>query len=441
MLISKVITLLSIVGAFTTATPTDVEKRATGFVTRSGRGFVMNGEPFYFVGTNAYWATGLSSEDLTSLFTQMNAAGMKVLRIFGFSDNVGGPENGYLQYWEGSNNTPNPAAFAAQIDPIINGAEAAGIKIVIPMIDNWGPSINTYIQQILGSSATHDTFYTNSQIISAYKKFVNFFVNRYINSPAVFAWELMNEPQCAGDDGRSSSSACGAPMVTSWIQTMSSYIKSIDSQHMVTVGDEGWFSTAQGYGSTIPYNKAIDWVTNLQISTVDYGTVHMYPDSWGEPDSWGSQWITDHAQQANTYGKPVVLEEFGTTNANNRYNILTSWLDTAYSGNFNGVQYWQFVGSFPSGYQSPNDGNGISTSESSYNLIKSLASQMNAKSGGSGNSSPTTTSTKPTSSSTSGSGGTVAHWGQCGGIGWTGGTVCQSPYTCQFSNDWYSQCL
>ncbi|KIJ43285.1 carbohydrate-binding module family 1 protein [Sphaerobolus stellatus SS14] len=25
---------------------------------------------------------------------------------------------------------------------------------------------------------------------------------------------------------------------------------------------------------------------------------------------------------------------------------------------------------------------------------------------------------------------TVPHWGQCGGIGWTGPTVCAAPYTC-----------
>ncbi|CAA7260360.1 unnamed protein product [Cyclocybe aegerita] len=34
-----------------------------------------------------------------------------------------------------------------------------------------------------------------------------------------------------------------------------------------------------------------------------------------------------------------------------------------------------------------------------------------------------------------------AHYGQCGGQGWTGPTVCQAPYTCTFSNQWYSQCL
>ncbi|KAJ7754215.1 carbohydrate esterase family 1 and carbohydrate-binding module family 1 protein [Mycena maculata] len=49
---------------------------------------------------------------------------------------------------------------------------------------------------------------------------------------------------------------------------------------------------------------------------------------------------------------------------------------------------------------------------------------------------PTTSSAPPTSTS-----GTVAEYGQCGGIGWTGGTVCISPFTCQVSNAYYSQCL
>ncbi|KAK2015653.1 family 10 glycosyl hydrolase [Colletotrichum eremochloae] len=35
----------------------------------------------------------------------------------------------------------------------------------------------------------------------------------------------------------------------------------------------------------------------------------------------------------------------------------------------------------------------------------------------------------------------AAHWGQCGGIGFTGPTTCVSPYTCVKVNDWYSQCI
>ncbi|KLO11339.1 hypothetical protein SCHPADRAFT_831275 [Schizopora paradoxa] len=58
---------------------------------------------------------------------------------------------------------------------------------------------------------------------------------------------------------------------------------------------------------------------------------------------------------------------------------------------------------------------------------------------------PAPTSTHPTTTTppvqSSPAAGTVAHWGQCGGIGFTGGTVCQAPYTCQAANAYYSQCL
>ncbi|KAK7696541.1 hypothetical protein QCA50_001199 [Cerrena zonata] len=34
----------------------------------------------------------------------------------------------------------------------------------------------------------------------------------------------------------------------------------------------------------------------------------------------------------------------------------------------------------------------------------------------------------------------VAVWGQCGGIGWTGGTTCDAGNACIKLNDYYSQC-
>ncbi|KIN02410.1 carbohydrate-binding module family 1 protein [Oidiodendron maius Zn] len=55
-----------------------------------------------------------------------------------------------------------------------------------------------------------------------------------------------------------------------------------------------------------------------------------------------------------------------------------------------------------------------------------------------------TSVTNPTSSTSSATGGSatgVAHWGQCGGQGYTGSTTCVAPYTCQAQNQWYSQCL
>lgn len=68
-----------------------------------------------------------------------------------------------------------------------------------------------------------------------------------------------------------------------------------------------------------------------------------------------------------------------------------------------------------------------------------IQSKLSSSSGG-GGPTTTTTSTSPTGTSPGGS-GTVAHWGQCGGTGYSGATSCQSPYTCTVINAYYSQCL
>lgn len=53
----------------------------------------------------------------------------------------------------------------------------------------------------------------------------------------------------------------------------------------------------------------------------------------------------------------------------------------------------------------------------------------------------TSSAAAPTTTSGSGSSsGYVAQWGQCGGEGYTGSTVCASPYTCTYSSIWWSQC-
>ncbi|EED15485.1 alpha-galactosidase, putative [Talaromyces stipitatus ATCC 10500] len=50
------------------------------------------------------------------------------------------------------------------------------------------------------------------------------------------------------------------------------------------------------------------------------------------------------------------------------------------------------------------------------------------------------TSTTTTTTTSSSGQSLQTQWGQCGGQGWTGPTECQSPYTCQVQNDYYSQC-
>ncbi|KAM3087041.1 1 carbohydrate esterase [Clarireedia jacksonii] len=84
-------------------------------------------------------------------------------------------------------------------------------------------------------------------------------------------------------------------------------------------------------------------------------------------------------------------------------------------------------------------GYGTEYGQQALSFINSqLAASGTSPTGSTTASVPGTTST-PSSPAPSGS--TVAHWGQCGGTGYTGSTVCESPYTCQAANAYYSQCL
>lgn len=74
--------------------------------------------------------------------------------------------------------------------------------------------------------------------------------------------------------------------------------------------------------------------------------------------------------------------------------------------------------------------------------IDSTFSGTSGSGSGSTPSKPSTTTAAAAHASTPASGGaTVAEYGQCGGAGWTGATVCVAGTTCQVQNSYYSQCL
>ena len=52
---------------------------------------------------------------------------------------------------------------------------------------------------------------------------------------------------------------------------------------MVALGDEGWFDTASIGDGSYAYSgyEGVDFVKNLAIPTLDYGTFHCYPNQWG----------------------------------------------------------------------------------------------------------------------------------------------------------------
>ncbi|CAD6445630.1 79267160-408f-4d49-9a68-81f065f13522 [Sclerotinia trifoliorum] len=58
-----------------------------------------------------------------------------------------------------------------------------------------------------------------------------------------------------------------------------------------------------------------------------------------------------------------------------------------------------------------------------------------------GNTTATAPATTSSSNPTSVPEVKAAHWAQCGGNGFTGSTVCEDPYKCVVSSEWYSQCI
>jgi mannan endo-1,4-beta-mannosidase len=178
-------------------------------------------------------------------------------------------------------------------------------------------------------------WYTSAAAQAQYKAYIAAVVSRYKTSAAIFAWELANEPRCSG---------CATSVITTWATSISAYIKSLDSNHMVTLGDEGFGLTTLSDGS-YPFTTGpgLNWTTNLAIPSIDFGTYHLYPGSWGEADSWGTLWVQAHAEAVNAIGKPVILEEYGAT----VHADEAAWQAEVLATETAGDMYCEWIGSSP----------------------------------------------------------------------------------------------
>lgn len=288
---------------------------ASGNVYADGTEFKLDGSNFYFAGTNAYWLPFLKSDDdISSAMKQMADAGLKVVRTWGFSDQDSTNEGSYPAYfqsWADGKPTINDGDDGLKrLDAVVSAAEDAGLKLVIPFTNNWEDygGMDVYVRNV-ASDPTHDQFYTNDDIKQYFKDYIEAVVSRYSDSTAIFAWELANEPRCKGTSMEASSS-CNTDTITSWVDEISEYIKSLDSNHMVTVGDEGFFNKDSddwiNNGS-----EGVDFEANLALSNIDFGTFHLYPDSWSITSDQCTKFISDHADASASAKKPVLFEEYG----------------------------------------------------------------------------------------------------------------------------------
>lgn len=63
---------------------------------------------------------------------------------------------------------------------------------------------------------------------------------------------------------------------------MASFVKSIDRNHLLEAGLEGFYgqSTPQRKSLNPGFNIGTDFIANNRIPGIDFATVHLYPDQW-----------------------------------------------------------------------------------------------------------------------------------------------------------------
>ncbi len=345
------------VGLFAAAAlvvPTLVSAGNVGFVRAQGGQFVLNGSVFRFVGTNAYYMaimTALGSpahaDDQIAL---AQALGFTVMRVWGFAD---GPSDGMgASAFQPSAGVYNETSFQA-LDYVLYKADLAGIRLIIPLV-NGNPSYGGYAQYLdwCAPGGSERTFYESGACRSLYKSYVAYVLNRvntyngrrYKDDPTVFAWELANEPhvtQYADPSGQ---------VMTAWVADLAAYFKSIDSNHMVATGEEGYDTTAAGYSGLAAYNgqawlfdgnKGSSFQANTADPHIDFGSIHLYPEYWNLSVAQGSTWIADHARIARALGKPLVLGEFGASQ--NTAASFDGWMTTWEAEQVGGALAWQVM--------------------------------------------------------------------------------------------------
>lgn len=337
--------------------------------------FTLGGEPFCFAGTNNYYLIYKSRKMVDDVFDAAQGMGLKVMRLWGYLDrgsldntvrNVDGAgEKGgvYFQYWDPKTQRPaynDGATGLEHLDYVLDAARKRGIKVIVVLTNNWKDfgGMDQYL--VWYGRNEHQQFYSDPTIVHAYKDWIAHVVGRknsitgtaYRDDPTIFAWELGNEPRCTNSGAFDHAADCQPAMVTHWADDVSAYIHSLDSNHLVSVGDEGFF--AGGDSAGYDGSEGVDHAALLALKHIGFGTYHLYPETWGHRTSWASQWIEDHIAAAQAVGKPTLLEEYGIIARRNAQGAVTDdarrrgayerWHEVVAKRGGNAALFWMLAG-------------------------------------------------------------------------------------------------
>jgi len=295
--------------------------------------FVKDGQPFCFAGTNNYYLIYKSQQAALDVLDVAVKMKLRVLRMWAYLDrgsldgtmpNIREPghkEGFYFQHWDPVAGRPaynDGSDGLERLDWVLAEARKRGIALTLVLTNNWRDfgGMDQYL--LWYGLSKHHEFYTNDRVRAAFKDWLEHVVTRvssidgmrYIDDPAIFAWELANEPRTINYESYDSPDGWDKTTITRWADEMSTFVKSLDPNHMVAVGDEGFLDGGRNnWAYEAPYG--VDNEAFTRLPNVDFGTYHLYPDHWGLGHRFGNDWIEDHIAVSRRVDKPMVLEEYG----------------------------------------------------------------------------------------------------------------------------------
>ncbi|KAK3118249.1 hypothetical protein QOZ80_9BG0696220 [Eleusine coracana subsp. coracana] len=362
-------------------------------VERRGPHLWASGRPFVVHGFNTYWLMYFAADPatrpaVTAALAEAADAGLNVCRTWAFND--GGDRALQIRPF-----SYDEEVFQA-LDFVISEARKHKIRLILSFCNNWedygGKAQYVRWGKEAGLELTSDDdFFSDLTVKSYYKAFVKAVLTRtntitneaYKDDPTILAWELINEPRCRSDPS--------GDTLQVWIEEMASYVKSIDSVHLLEIGVEGFYgpSTPElSYVNPDAYsaNAGTDFIRNHRVPGIDLASVHVYSDTW-LPHSvedlhlnFVKTWMQQHIDDAaNLLRMPILIGEFGVSLKDGKFNnefrevfmktvydiFLSSWKAGVIGG---GCLVWQL---FPESAEHMDDGYAVifAKSPSTLNLL------------------------------------------------------------------------
>lgn len=307
------------------------------FVSSQGGQLFCNGEPYYFVGTNFWYAPILASvgeggsrERLHTELDSLQSRGIRNLRILVGADGERGVESRISPTLQPQAGVYNDTLLDGldylmaqlgqrQMHAVLylnNSWEWSGGYSVylqwsghgqapIPSIDGW-PTYMDYVAEFVRCATAQQLFAQHVDFILKRKN--RYTGLAYTQDPAIMAWQVGNEPRCF------SQSAEDKQLFAEWLRRTTAQIRKQDPNHLISIGSEGIWGCEQ--------DSAL-YAYICSDPNVDYLNAHIWPYNWGwaHPDSLSEhlplaiqnseRYINQHLDIAQRLSKPLVIEEFG----------------------------------------------------------------------------------------------------------------------------------